>query len=372
MCGAGLLAITYLLVRDSTHATLPTPGAGLRPGFPRSFRSPHQCCSYPPFAAFRSQNAVDLHQLLVESGIALAVMAALAAVLGWLVAGRVLRPLRTITARTRRISGERLHDRLALTGPRDELRELADTIDDLLARLEAAFEAQRQFVSNASHELRTPLALMRTRLDVAIAKPGGVPPETVALQDGLGKDLDRAGKLLESFLALARAQHGNLADRSVISLDRVVADALATRHDRITEQRLEVHAALARVDVAGSESLLSRMVENLVENAVRHNQDHGLLEVTCDVTDDTARLLLESGGTVLDESTVADLARPFRRAGPERTGSRNGHGLGLAIVAAIVAAHDGELELHARPQGGLQVQVRLPRVAVNSHAGVLV
>jgi hypothetical protein len=301
-----------------------------------------------------------LHQLLVQSGIALAVMTVISAVLGWVVAGRVLAPLRTITARTRQISADNLHERLALTGPRDELHELADTIDHLLTRLEDAFHLQRQFVANASHELRTPLAIMRTRLDVALTSPEGVPPQTQALDAGLRKDLDRAERLLESFLMLARAQHGTLTERTNVSLDGAVIASLATRRDRIAERQLELHTAIAPVDVAGSQTLLARMVENVIENAVRHNQPHGTISITCTVDRGQSRLIVESAGPVLSQSEVEQLARPFRRLGAERTGSQTGHGLGLAIVAAIAAAHGGSLQLHPRPQGGLRVQINLP------------
>ena len=287
-------------------------------------------------------------------------MAALSVALGWVVAGRVLAPLRTITARTRRISEQSLHERLALQGPRDELKELADTIDELLARLEAAFEAQRRFVANASHELRTPLAMMRTRLDIAVAKPDGVPPQTQALDAGLRNDLDRAEALLESFLVLARAQHGAVTDGTTVSLDQLVIDALATRHDQIAEQQLEVRTALDPVGVAGSETLLARMVENVIENSVRHNQPHGFINIACEKIGGAGRLVVESGGPVLDEENVAQLAQPFRRLGAERTGSQNGQGLGLSIVAAVADAHGGALELHPRPQGGLRVQITLP------------
>ena len=169
LCGAGLLVITYLLVSDSTRHRPPggvlvgRPFAGLGRG-ERTIEVGRIV------AALRYQNRFDLHQLLIDSGIALVAMAALSVALGWVVAGRVLSPLRTITARTRRISEHSLHERLALPGPRDELKQLADTIDELLARLESAFDAERRFVANASHELRTPLAMMRTRLDVAVAK----------------------------------------------------------------------------------------------------------------------------------------------------------------------------------------------------------
>ncbi len=359
LCGAGLLVITYLLV---SHSTRHRPAGGVVSGHPFAGlgRGERTIEIGRIVAALRYQNRVDLHQLLIESAIALAVMAAISVALGWVVAGRVLSPLRTITARTRRLSEQSLHERLALAGPRDELRELADTIDELLARLEAAFDAQRRFVANASHELRTPLAMMRTRLDVAIAKPDGVPAQTRALDAGLRKDLDRAETLLESFLALARAQHGMVTDRTIVPLDRLVTNALAARHDQIAEQQLEVRTTLAPVGVTGSETLLARMVENVIENSVRHNQPHGFINIACETSDRAARLVVESGGPALDEQGVAQLGQPFRRLGVERTRSQNGHGLGLSIVAAVADAHGGALELHPRPQGGLRVQITLP------------
>ena len=360
LCGAGLLVITYVLV---SHSTRHRPPGGVFSGRPFAGglgRAERTVEIGRIGAALGYQNRVDLHQLLIESTIALAAMAALSVALGWVVAGRVLAPLRTITARTRRISEQSLHERLAFLGPRDELTELADTIDELLARLEAAFEAQRRFVANASHELRTPLAMMRTRLDVAIAKPDGVPPQTRALDVGLRKDLDRAEALLDSFLVLARAHHGTVADRTIVSLDQIVADALSTHHAQIVERQLEVRTALDSVGVPGSATLLSRMVENVIENSVRHNQPHGFVNVACENIGGAVRLVVESGGPVLDEHSVAQLAQPFRRLGVERTGSQNGHGLGLSIVAAVADAHDGALELHARPQGGLRVQLTLP------------
>jgi signal transduction histidine kinase len=344
LCGAGLLTITYLLVSRATRVdavAVSSPGAAGARG------------------AVSQTHLVDLHQLLVQSGIALAIMAVVSGVLGWVVAGRVLSPLRTITARTRRISEESLHDRLSLTGPRDELKELADTIDELLARLEAAFDAQRRFVANASHELRTPLAMMRTTLDVAMAKPGGVPAQTASLDANLRADLDRADGLLESFLTLAQAQHGALDVRPV-RLDQLLTEALVARRDRIAEQRIEVHAVLEPVSVNGSETLLGRMVENVIENAVLHNHPEGFITLACGVEAGLARAVIESGGAVLDERTVAQLAQPFRRMGADRTRSKPGFGLGLSIVAAVAAAHDGTLELHARREGGLNVHMAFP------------
>lgn len=258
-----MLAITYLLVAGATEVTgvsVPYPGAPVDPG------------------AVNHTHLVDLHQLLVQSAIALGIMALVSIALGWVVAGRVLSPLRTITARTRRISEQSLHERLALAGPRDELKELADTIDELLARLEAAFEAQRRFVANASHELRTPLAMMRTTLDVAIAKPDGVPPQVSALDANLRADLDRAERLLESFLTLAQAQHGARSDYGPVRLDELLAASLAARSDRIAEQHIDVRTALDPVSVTGSETLLGARpgalsAERLLEQAWDENVD---------------------------------------------------------------------------------------------------
>jgi len=207
ICGAVLLAITYLLVRHTTHHPSHWP-RGLRLLGEGGVVRLSDAGRGPITVALGYPNAVDLHQLLVESAIALAGMAVISVALGWVVAGRVLSPVRTITAKTRQISERSLHERLALTGPRDELKELADTIDELLARLEAAFDAQQRFVANASHELRTPLAMMRTRLDVAVAKLDGVPPQTQALDAGLHKDLGRAaGELPDARPRAARHAH---------------------------------------------------------------------------------------------------------------------------------------------------------------------
>ena len=239
LCGAGLLVITYLLVSDSTRHRPPGRVLVGRPFAGALGRAERTIEVGRIVAALRYQNRVDLHQLLIESAIALVAMAALSVALGWVVAGRVLSPLRTITARTRRISEQSLHERLALRGPRDELKQLADTIDELLERLEAAFDAQRRFVANASHELRTPLAMMRTRLDVAVAKPEGVPPQTRALDAGLRKDLDRAEGLLESFLdARARpARHARRLYDRLPGSDRDRRTRDATCRDRRSPAR---------------------------------------------------------------------------------------------------------------------------------------
>ena len=312
------------------------------------------------------------HDLVVGSAIALGIMTVVSLVLGWIVAGRVLRPLRMMTAATQRISADSLHERLAVPGPGDELKDLADTIDGLLERLEGAFAAQRRFVANASHELRTPLATMRAAVDVAVAKPEPVPAQTIALADRLRSELDRVDGLLDGFLALARAQHGDLPGHATLSLEYITAAALAARAGAISARRLTVHHATGRDGtwVAGSQVLLCRMVDNVLDNAIAHNRDSGWISVSTGADGRFAHLVVETGGDVLDQEQVSELAQPFRRLGADRTGSDRGSGLGLSIVEAIAAAHGGTLGLRARAEGGLRVSIGLPLAAAGRLAGI--
>jgi signal transduction histidine kinase len=302
------------------------------------------------------------HVLLTSSLIALAIMTVISAGLGWLVAGRALRPVRQMTAAAQRISEDSLHERLAVQGPEDELKELGDTIDGLLERLEIAFGAQRRFVANASHELRTPLTTMRASLDVALAKPDPAPPQTVALAGRLRAELDKIDRLLEAFLVLARAQHRALPGRAVIPLDYVVGAALADQAAAISAMNLTVQEAdsLGSAWVTGSQALITRMVENVIDNAVCHNTEGGWIRIVSRTAAGRARLIVENGGPLLDQQQVAGLSEPFRRIGADRTGSDKGSGLGLSIVAAIAEAHGGAVDLQARSSGGLRVTINLP------------
>ncbi len=315
--------------------------------------------------AVRNQPQSLDRTLLVASAIALGFMTIGSVLMGWLLAGRALRPIRQMTTATQRISAQNLDERLAVTGPDDELKELGDTIDGLLERLEAAFRAQRRFVANASHELRTPLTTIRASLDVAVAKPEGAPPQTIALASRVRAELDRIDSLLEAFLVLARAQHRNLPGYALLPLDYVVGAALADQQAAIRARNLTVQDSTAPGGawVRGSQALLSRMVENLLENAVRHNQDGGWIRITASTEAGWTRLVIENGGEVLDQGQVDELSQPFRRIGADRIGTDKGSGLGLSIVAAIAEAHDGRLELQARPGGGLRVCVDLPAAA---------
>lgn len=330
LSGAVLLGITYLLVRHATgsflvfrvgpRGLLPA-GSGL--GELQSVDLQEAVRGLQSNSAQQRDDLVE--QLLIQSGIALAIMSVVSVALGWIVAGRVLLPL------------------------------------------DAGFEAQRRFVANASHELRTPLAMMRTSLDVATAKPGPIPPQVTALGDKLREGLDQADRLLEGFLALSRAQHGELGDAAPVSLAALAAAAVEARGDEIAAQRLDVRIAAGDARVRGSETLLAQLVANVVDNAVRHNVAGGWLSVAARADGGVATLVVESGGPRLDARHVDALTQPFRRLGADRTGSERGLGLGLSIVAAIASAHDGGVALDAREQGGLRVTVRLP-VADGSRA----
>lgn len=315
------------------------------------------------------QHGTDLHQLIIYSAVAIAVMALLAIVLGWLMAGRVLRPLRTITTAARDISATKLHERLGLHGPDDELKELGDTFDDLLERLDGSFQAQRRFVANASHELRTPLATMRASLDVATGKPEPVPEETVTLANRLREELDHVDRLLESFLALARAQRGPIVDDATVSVDDLASAAIERQGEVISRMGLDVDRQdCPQAAVTGSETLLARMVDNVIDNAVTHNQYGGWAHVRSEADDAHTRLIVENGGPVFDQDRVTELAQPFRRLGAERTGGDGGTGLGLSIVASVAEAHGGTLELRALREGGFRVVIELP-IAVRTLAG---
>jgi signal transduction histidine kinase len=309
-----------------------------------------------------AQRAADAHQLLVNSGIALAIVAVLAVLAGWLVAGRMLRPIRTITRTARRISSTSLRERLALDGPEDELKELGDTLDDLFARLEAAFEAQRHFVANASHELRTPLTAERTLLQVALDDPGtttaawrSTAMEVLASSDEQARLIEALLTLASSESALNRHERVDLAPAVTAALAGLAPEAgrLAIRIDEVTES--------APLD--GNPLLIERLVANLLTNAVRHNIPGGRLKVRAGVKDGEAVLSVSNTGAPIPPAEVDRLFQPFQRLDRRRANYKDGHGLGLSIVRAIATAHDGTVTAYPVPGGGLCVSVSFPRPA---------
>jgi signal transduction histidine kinase len=301
----------------------------------------------------------DLHTLLTQSGIALAAMAALAFALGWLVAGRVLRPVRTITAAARAISASSLHERLSLTGPNDEFSELAATLNDLLARLEAAFTAQRHFVANASHELRTPLTLDRTLLQLALRNPA----TTAAQWRSTGEELLESGihqeRILEALLTLATSETG-ISHREPADLSEAAAASLRTACPEAGWRQIRIQAALNPAPVLGEPHLIERLTANLVDNAVRHNTVGGTVQLTTGQQGGRSVISVANTGPVIPPAEVSRLFRPFERLATARAGNGDGHGLGLSIVAAIAGAHDATITAHAAPEGGLRIQVSFP------------
>ena len=358
--GAVLLAVTVALWQGVSTTTVHVPGSGAG-GAPLGAAQPR---------GVTTVHGSDLAQLLIVAGIALVIMAIVSIGFGWLVAGRFLQPVRTITAAAKRISATSLHERLSLAGPDDDLKELADTFDELLARLERSFQFERSFVASASHELRTPLTTMRVWLDVAAAKPGPQPPQLSTLAGRLRHELDHLDVLLDSFLTLARTQQGPAGDQATLSLDGIASAAIGRQAGAIGDLALRLdHTRCPQAWVTGSTTLLSRMVGNVIDNAVRHNEPGGWIRVSTDASGSLARIVVQNGGPVLSPADVSVLAQPFRRPGAERTGSDKGTGLGLCIVESIASAHGGTLDLSARADGGLRVTIALP-LAVAAPAGV--
>ena len=357
--GAVLLAVTVALWQGVSTTTVHVPGSG-GGGAPPGAAQPR---------GVTTVHGSDLTQLLTVAGIALAIMVVVSIAFGWLVAGRFLQPVRAITAAAKRISASSLHERLNLAGPDDDLKELADTFDELLARLERSFQFERSFVASASHELRTPLTTMRVWLDVATAKPGPQPPQLTALAGRLRHELDHLDVLLDSFLTLARTQQGPATDQATLSLDDIAGAAIGRQASAIDDLALSLdHSRCPRAWVTGSTTLLSRMVGNVIDNAVRHNEPGGWIRVSTHAGGSLARIVVENGGPVLTEEDVGVLTQPFRRPGAERTGSDQGTGLGLSIVESIASVHGGALDLSARDGGGLRVSISLP-LAVAAPAG---
>jgi signal transduction histidine kinase len=301
----------------------------------------------------------ELHQLLIESGVALGIMVLVSIALGYVVAGRALRPLRTITATTRDISASNLDQRLAVDGPDDELKELGDTIDGLLERLEAAFRSQRQFVANASHELRTPLARQRTLAQVALSDPQATEDSLRAAHERILASGEQQEQLITALLTLSRVQGGSVLQHAV-DLAAVVSELLESREAEAEVRRVRVVPDLAPAALQGDRRLVERLVANLLDNALRHNVKGGTISVQTGSRSGRAWLVVANDGPVIKPGEVERLFEPFERLGAERTAAGEGFGLGLCIVGAVAAAHGATLRTVARPAGGLSIEVRFP------------
>jgi signal transduction histidine kinase len=380
--GTVLLTVTYGLVAESLSASanqsrnVVEPMPGPPPAFANSklFKAcstgkataneKRQCNqsldqAYANGAQAGAQRARShaLDHLLSFSAATLALLAVLSAVLGWIVAGRALRPVHAITAAARRASQENLSERIALAGPPDELKDLADTFDAMLARLEAAFSSQRRFVANASHELRTPLTVMRTAIDVTLAKASRTPDQLEEMASDVRAAAERAEALIEALLTLARSDRGQ-GQRSALDLGVFAEDALDALAPAIADKSLQVDLALEPAPATGDPVLAERLVTNLLDNAARHNVADGWIQVRTGIRDDMAFISVANSGAVITDSEVSSLFEPFRRLRPEE--DVNGFGLGLSIVQSVVAAHGGRVTARPDPLGGLEVIAALP------------
>jgi len=377
--GACLLVITYFLVAQQlpTTFTLRTSGGGTSGTPITGGNSPAAACAPAPGTAPTAEqiNACQqlvqqtgasvrndtLDQLLIESGVALGIMAVASVGLGWLMAGRVLSPLRTITAAARRISARSLHQRIAMTGPDDELKELGDTFDQLLGRLDASFRAQRQFVANASHELRTPLARQRTLLEVALRDRQAT---NASLRTACERALaagEQQERLIAALLTLARGERG-LDTFEPFDLGAIAADTLATWHEEADARGLTVTADLETAPALGDPRLAGQLAANLADNAIRYNVDGGQVEITAGHREGRPFLAVTNTGPVIPPDQLSRLFQPFQRLnpGPRVLRGQGGLGLGLAIVSAIAAAHGAELRATTKAAGGLAVEVIFP------------
>jgi signal transduction histidine kinase len=298
-----------------------------------------------------------VNTLLLGSILALVVLVPLSMAAGWLLARRALRPVGAITAAARRASEHQLHERLALPGRRDEITELADTFDDMLARLEHAFDAQRRFVANASHELRTPLAVARTAIDVTMAKPDRTGTQVERMVADVNGAVTRAEQLVDGLLTLTRSQHLAIAAEPAD-----LATAAQDAFDSLDNRGLTVHSDLSPAPTLGDRALLDRLVVNLIDNAVRHNRPDGWLSVHTGLHNGSAVLAVTNGGAVVPPGAVPELFEPFHRTNGRARSSEHGLGLGLSIVHAVAAAHHATLTAQARADGGLTVVVYFPAV----------
>jgi signal transduction histidine kinase len=381
VCGVIVVAVSYAQV-----ARLPAQGQAQRNGRPPSagdltrfaaqcrsaeqstHPDPHvlaKCASYFQQQGAQGQRDLTVSHLLQYSLITLAVVIALAAILGWIAAGRALRPVHLMTTAARAASEHNLSARVAPTGPRDELRELAETFDEMLGRLQAAFEGQQRFIANASHELRTPLAVMRATVDVVLGNPDSTPGDLRDMAADIRAAVDHAEHLIGALLILARNERG-LTVREETDLATVAEDVLdaAGLGDR------RVHVALEPAVISGDPVLAERLIANLVDNAVRYNAAAGDIWISTRTAAGSSQLTVANTGPVISPADTGRIFQPFERLS-DRT-SHDGFGLGLAIVASIAAIHGGTATACPRHDGGLSVTVTIPSAGAAERGGAAV
>ncbi|WP_411079861.1 sensor histidine kinase [Streptomyces sp. cmx-18-6] len=371
LAGVLLMGLVYFLVGEGLYSNVLTAVSPAVPAVPAS-RTDGVSAPFPPSSDWARTTIVEsgqyavaqkvstaagdavLSQLLTVSGISLAVYSALSVALAWWMAGRVLRPVGVITARARRLSGSNLHERLALKAPPGELKELADTFDGMLDRIEELVAARQRFAANAAHELRTPLAVQRAAAEIGLADDPS--PEKVAwIRDKLIDTADDSEQLIEGLLLLAVSDEG-LRRRERVGLDATTATVTQALAAEAEERDVTVDVAARPVSVEGDPVLLDHLVHNLVANALRHNHPGGTVRVRVG----PGGLEVANTGPVVDPATVPLLFEPFRRARARRHAPGEGAGLGLSIVASVARAHGGDVGATANPGGGLTARVTLP------------
>jgi signal transduction histidine kinase len=333
--GMALLTIPFLGIKVTEHAE---PGAVAHP-------VAHQDTA--------------VHRVLIGSTIGLIIMIVVSFALGWLIAGRFLRPLRTITATAQDISASNLNRRLSLGRRDDEFRDLGETLNDLFGRLEASFESQRHFVANASHELRTPLTAERAVLQVALADPGATAAELRATCHEVLTLGEQQERLIEALLTLASSERG-VEQREPVDLAGIARKLILDRRQDGERRGVHVDAALGPAAAAGDPHLVESLVANLIDNALRHNTAGGRVEIATSTAAGRAIISVRNTGPVIPPDQVERLFRPFQQLGGQRIRRTGGHGLGLAIVHAIAHAHGATLTARARPDGGLDIEVSFP------------
>jgi signal transduction histidine kinase len=372
VAGAGLVGLTYGLVASS----LPAPSSSAprlssrqlaklttacqqKSPDPGTVAACKQAFSAGATAGSQTQGQRALHSLLLFSLVGLAVMTVASGGAGWVLSGRVLRPVRTITETARRASEQHLGERLALAGPRDELKELADTFDAMLERLDRAFAAQRRFVANASHEFGTPLTVMRTAIDVTLAKPSRTPQHVEDMAARVRASIGHAEHLVGALLTLAVSDEGSL-HREFVDLATVAEDAVDTAAAEVQRLGLRIGTDLEAAETTGDPHLLERMVGNLVGNAVRYNEPDGWIRVRTGTNASAVFVQVRNSGPVVPADVVPSLFEPFRRVAG-RDGARDGAGLGLSIVQSVARAHGASVSVRSQPAGGLNILVIIPR-----------
>jgi signal transduction histidine kinase len=351
LAGATLLALTYVLVQHGLNSRLDTSVTK-----PTGVEGRPEATSGPPSLNWQSAGQIRddaLNSLLTQGAIALGAVGLVAVGFGWLIADRVLRPLHRITETARRVVDSNLHERIALTGPRGEIKELADTFDSMLERLDRSFDSQRRFVANASHELRTPLAINRTLLEVAMRRP-----DAPAQVRGLGENLlavnARHERLIDGLLTLASSEQGITVHDPVDLAD--IARHIAVQNGPTT---VEMRMSLDPAPTSGDPVLLERVVQNLVQNGIAYNTTDGWVSLTTSTRGETVELTVSNTGPVVPAYEIPSLFEPFRRL-KDRVAAGRGTGLGLSIVRSVTHAHGGDVTARPRDGGGLIVRVTLP------------